>query len=229
MKLSTQLKTTLALTALFLASTPTQAEMLGIGIGVAVWNAKPTGDVSTDITNFKIDDSLKSSNNNYFYAYFNHPIPVIPNLKLESTSFESEKSGDLLQLDQIDATIYWTLPIPLVDLDLGITAKSFDGKIQGSGINEKIDATVPMGYASLTFGIPATDITLNANTKVISYDGSSLNDTQIKARWDVISAGLKFGIEAGYRTQNIKIDGFSQKVKTDIKVDGFFAGIALSF
>lgn len=212
-----------------LVSMPLQAEILGAGVGAGIWNQSYSGQASINNTQIIDGNEFKSNKNNYVWGYLNHPIPVLPNVKLEYAQVDTTQNNNLLNLDQTDLTLYWGLPVPVVDLDFGLTVKKFDGKLVGNNETEKVDALVPMGYLSLKAPLPFVPVTLGADTKVISYNGSSINDSKITARWDVVDSVVKLGVELGYRKQNIDIDGFGQDVRADMSIDGWFAGVALVF
>jgi outer membrane protein len=221
--------TFVALLSAGLLMSQAHAELLGAGVGAGIWQATPKGDTTLNNATLVDANNLKATSNNYFWAYINHPIPVIPNAMIEQTAFSSDKGSDSLTLDQLDTTLYWGLPLPMLDFNFGLTLKQFNGEVRNSLQTEKIDASVPMGYLALHVPIPATDFTISADTKMVSYDGSSLSDTRIKARWDLIGAGVNLGVEAGYRTQNVSIDGLDLDVQTDLTIDGLFAGVTLVF
>lgn len=223
-------KLPLALSALLLTPIAAQADLLGAGIGAGMWQATPSGTAAlSGVTFFDADNNLKTSSNNYAWAYINHPIPLLPNAMIEQKAFSSEKSTDKLTLDQLDATLYWGLPIPMVDINFGLTFKQVSGEVVGGATSEKIDAIIPMGYLAVHLPIPATDITLSADMKTIGYDNSSISDSSVKVRWDLIGLGVKLGVEAGYRMQSLTIDGLGVDVKTDITIDGAFAGVTVVF
>lgn len=239
-----------AVLAACLIAPQAHAELLGAGVGVGIWQAEPSGTAQLgDKFNVKNDTGLKSSDNNYIWAYFNHPIPLLPNIMLEHTGFSSTGNKNVnitfndrtfsgntktkLELNQLDAIAYWGLPLPLIDINFGLGFKQLSGDLSmsSSGATEstKLDGTLPIGYLGAHFPIPALPITLSADTKIISYDGSSFSDTRFKGRWDILSAGVKLGVEAGYRVQNITIDGLDIDTKADLTIDGLFAGVTLVF
>ena len=248
-------KHALVLATLLTTAPLAQADTVGVGFGTGIWSATPSGtaQLGSNGTNFDLakDTGLKSNNNAYVWAYFNHPIPLLPNIMLESTNVThsgtkntSIKFGGTtfngqtkteLDLSQVDLVAYWGLPIPMVDINFGVALKQLNGELtlSGGGNSEPkttdINATIPMGYLGAHFTIPTTDLTLSADSKMISFDGSSLSDTRFKARYNITNFGLKLGVEAGYRTQSLKIDGLSVDAQTDIKIDGLFAGVTLVF
>lgn len=238
-------KYALALTVL-LASTQAQADILGAGLGTGIWTSGPVGTVTTNNNEFDVekDTGLDASNNNYAWFYFNHPLPVIPNIRLESTQVSSSGNGSQsvtylnttfanhetdLNLDQVDVLLYWGIPLPVVSLNYGLGAKQFTGDLTiKDGTNSKtndLNGTIPVGYLAAQANIPALPLSLSADIKTL---GSIYNDTTLKARYDITSFGLKLGIEAGYRVQSLKTDEIGD-IDVDMKIDGYFAGVTLVF
>lgn len=240
-------KYALALTVL-LASTHAQADILGAGLGTGIWTSGPVGTVTTNNNEFDVekDTGLDASNNNYVWAYFNHPLPLIPNIRLESTQVSNSGSGSQsvkfqgttftadsqtdLNLNQVDVLLYWGIPLPVVSLNYGFGAKQFTGDltITDSSNNREttdLDGTLPVGYLAALVNIPALPLSFSADIKTL---GSLYNDTTIKGRYDITSFGLKLGIEAGYRNQQLKTDDIGD-IDVDMKIDGYFAGVTLVF
>lgn len=240
-------KYALALTVL-LASTQSQADVLGAGLGTGIWTSGPVGTVTTNSNEFDVekDTGLDASNNNYVWAYFNHPVPLIPNIRLESTQVTSSGNGSQsvtfqgqtfnsdnqtdLNLNQVDVLLYWGVPLPIVDINYGFGAKQFTGDLTITDSNNNrettdLDGTVPVGYLAAIANIPSLPLSVSADIKTL---GSIYNDTTLKARYDITSFGLKLGIEAGYRNQALKTDEMGD-IDVDMKIDGYFAGVTLVF
>ena len=235
--------------AILFATGSAQAELLGAGIGGGIWNAGPTGTITSTGNAFDIekDSGLGKENNNYLWAYFNHPLPLVPNIRAEYTSTSTSGKGSTqinflgnnftgstqtqLDLDQTDILLYWGLPLPFVSFNYGFGAKDFKGELsvsQADGTNQRkdsLDATLPIGYLGADITLPMLPLTLSANTKTL---GSRFNDTTFKARYDIIGFGLKLGAEAGYRTINLNSDDLSN-LDVDLSFGGVFAGVTLVF
>jgi len=232
-----------------LAAGSAQAELLGGGVGGGIWNSGPTGSVTSSGSTFNLekDAGLSSKNNNYLWAYFNHPIPLVPNFRAEFTSTSTSGTGSSnidflgnsytgktqtnLDLDQTDFLLYWGLPLPFVSFNYGFGAKDFKGELSVTSSNNttpsksNLNATLPVGYLGADFSLPMLPLTLSANTKTL---GSRFNDTTFKARYDIIGFGLKLGAEAGYRTINLDSSDLSN-LNVDLSYGGVFAGVTLVF
>lgn len=229
--------------ATLLVTANAHAETLGAGFGVGLWKATPSGSINS--FNIKNDAGLKSNNNTYAWAYINHPLPFVPNVRIERTDMSNSGTGSVsefldtrftgetntrMTLDQTDALLYWGFSLPLIRFDYGLGAKQVSGHvtitdIHSNSSHQSLSETLPIGYLSGQFSLPALPITLSADTKTL---GSRFNDTTFKARYDITSFGLKLGAEAGYRMQIIDSNDINN-LNIDIKQDGYFAGIILVF
>lgn len=167
------IKLSIAAAALALA-TSANAGLAGVefGVGGGQFNTEnPTGSYSDGINpSLDLENmlSLEGSSNTYAWAYLEHPLPVIPNIrfemnaeKYEGTSTISQDfmgqtfSGSVNSLGDIssnDVILYWGVPgtglastaMPGVDFDLdfGLGAKMFDGEVS---VTNSIDPTIASG------------------------------------------------------------------------------------
>lgn len=252
---------TLAATVL-LPTTAMQAQAIELNIlaGGNVWNASPTGSIQGKAgqTNLDVENSLglSSENQTYFFAQFDHPIPIIPNVRISRTAldFSGNKNtaftfvnqsfnGDLqtqIDLSHTDVTAYYRLFdgitsfLPLVSLraELGLTLRQFDGgfeiKEASSNKIESVDlsAPLPMGYAGLRVSLPL-GLSVGANANAISYSGSKITDIIADVRYQYDGFPLiKPGITAGYRSFDVTLDDLDDTYG-DLAFSGGFFGAYL--
>ena len=122
--------------------------LLGLYVGAQAWNMGTSGGFSQSGTNvnFNFEDEAKPS----YYAAFEHPIPLIPNIKVQRT--EMDTNGDVtldgnftfggelfsintdvtsdVQLSSTDIILYYELfDNDLISFDVGINAKHIDGEL----------------------------------------------------------------------------------------------------
>jgi outer membrane protein len=108
-----------------------------------------------------------------------------------------------------DATLYYELLDNWLSLDAGLTLRYIDGNINVGALvstgpitsptlSETTDFSLwlPMLYGKARFDIPNTDISMQLEGNVISYEDTTLYDYEISARY-TLSMGL--GIEGGYK------------------------------
>ncbi len=106
-----------------------------------------------------------------------------------------------------DGTMYWELLDNVVSLDLGITARVFDGELTIQNASQtssiKIDAGLPLLYGAVQADLPLTGFYAGAELNHFSLSGSSVQDAAVKIGWE---SDLGLGVEAGYRTLRFSLD-----------------------
>ena len=220
------------LTAAALAATLPQAAsalpLVDLYAGSYYWDQTVSGDVVNGSADLEDDLGLKADGQSVFYVAFEHPIPVIPNVKIKQTAMESDGSGTIdtgfdfngtpvtgavdsvLDLSHTDYTLYWSLPLPIVTFDFGLTARQFDGEMTVSGTTDAaadFDFVVPMGYLNAGIDIPLTGLSLGANINTISYGDTSMTDFDANMTYVLpLIPLLDVGISAGYRSFDLELD-----------------------
>lgn len=227
----------------FAASSAT-ADTLGLYFGGGSWKHDPSGSIRSSDPNsvnidMKADMGLKEESESYLWMAFDHPIPLLPNIRLEKTalSHSGNASGAFnykgnplasgpteVTLDSLDTILYYRLLDNWVNLDLGIDLRSLDGRFAIGNDSLEISETIPMLYLAAQFDLPLTGLSVGADYKVISYSGSSYNDMRLRAAYEI---GV-IGFEAGLRSTRITLDDVDG-VNADIKFDGLMVGAFLHF
>lgn len=237
------------------AATPMMAQadlLFTVDAGVNVWNAEASGDVD-DIDVGKNGLNLDSENNNVLFVSFEHPVPVIPNIRIMQTNLDLTGDGTAsynfldqnftgatssqFDLSHTDLTLYWgvPLPIPFFDINFGLTARQFDGtaavteKSSGTSEEQKLDFTIPMGYLNVDFD-SHFGVYARAEINAVGYDGNSIMDTTFALGYTLPLPipMLDVNLEAGHRSLNLKTDEDSVDIDTDVEVSGMFAGLNIS-
>ena len=247
-------KSVVALVSFVSFLTPTvMADTVGglyLGADLHFADAKGSFGQTGNQQNFSFDDKNQSS----FYIKFEHPLPLLPNIKLQRNSLDSDGSTVLnrtfvfdsqifavgttvaqkVDLSNIDATFYYEiLDNDLVSLDLGVTAKYIDGDIsvsnQGQNALQDLSAVIPMGYAYGSFGLLGTGTKLFAEVNYVSYDGSSLSDMQLGLAYELIDTlAVDLDLKAGIKKTKMELDDIDQ-VDADLSFDGAFISAELHF
>lgn len=155
--------------------------------------------------------------NSYFGIALEHPIPLIPNIRLQRQSLENTDSSDSYDLPFNDYTLYYELldGLTLVNLDVGATFRQIDHD------NSGIDGTYPLLYVSAFFDIPGTVLSVGAEVKSGGNSDADITDTTFKVKFQPL---IFAGLELGYRT--IKED-FKSNGKVEPK--GIFLGAFVDF
>lgn len=129
-------------------STNVQADALGIYLGGQLWDNQASGTFGDGSS--QIDFNLADEKQNSFFIAFEHPLPLIPNIRIASTSLETigntslttdfEFEGETFSTDAninanfnvsyLDYTLYYELfDNDLLSFDFGLTARDFDGDV----------------------------------------------------------------------------------------------------
>ena len=246
----TQLACLIGLAASFSAN----ADFLSITVGGGVWNEAPSGDFQKTSDTSKVDvekDLLwDSESQGYFYASLEHPVPIIPNVKIMSTKIDHTGEGDAnfdfddktfngnvkndFSIEALDLIAYYEVLDNIVSLDLGLNVRSLkvDYNIDSDGgnsfpsenANKSINETIPMLYALVGVS-PLPDLIISGEISYMTFDGSTASDITAKIAY---TTSFFVGLEAGYRSQTYEFDDVSGH-DADLAFDGVFAGAYLKF
>ena len=246
------LRIALLATAL-LAPGMASADFIGFAAGAGVWKETPSGTFrkTSDNIDIRLENDLfwKEENQSYFYATLEHPVPLLPNLRLMKTNIDHNGSGTLTRsitvngttytaservtdnasFDQTDITLYWELLDNVVSLDLGLNAKLLDLSYTVTGsstgtTSDSISATIPMLYG-LVGASPLPGMLVSVEGTYVTYSGTTVSDFTAKIAY---TTAFHLGFEAGYRSQKYQLDDVASVVG-DIRFKGPFAGVYLKF
>jgi len=218
------------------------------------WDYEVSGKIRDSATvgfevDLKTDLFLQDNKQTFVLAYIEHPIPVLPNIRIGSTSLSTTGSGTAvknftyngqsfsisdqitssLNLDHTEIALYWNVLDNIVGFDLGLNVKSFDGSVKmdttGVSVNEVFDETVPMLYAGLQIELPY-GLQIAGDMSYIAYDGSSFTDTLVRLRY---TSDYIIGAEIGYRSFVIDYEDTTANEYVDIDFTGPYVGLHLAF
>jgi len=238
-----------AMTAMM--TTAANADIMRIEGAVGAWNSSPTGTISYPPNSFDVADSagLTDATDMYVWVYLKHPIPIVPNVRLEyvdptfdgkvaSIDWDGETYASVnntLSMTQYDAVLYYNILDNTfwMTVDLGLDVKFIDGnyKIDGvvgsttaTAVDEDFSIVMPMAYARGRVQIPVTNIGVEAIVRGMSYSDNTVIDAEIKLDYtmDFIPV-VQPGLELGYRYQQVKLDAGS--IGLDANFDTTFSGI----
>jgi outer membrane protein len=225
-----------------LYSASASADFLGIYVGAGSWNHDPSGNFNstqTGSTNVDLQSNLGLSDESegYVWAAFDHPIPLLPNIRLERTSLgHTGTSGSVnfngatvsgsstVNLDSTDAILYYRLLDNWVNFDLGLNLRKIDGEFAIGSESVSVSETIPMLYLAAQFDLPFSGFSVGADYSLVSYDGSSYDDLRLRAMYEM---GV-VGFELGLRTTTLELDDVDN-INADLEFDGIMAGVFLHF
>jgi outer membrane protein len=250
-----KLVTTCAMGALLASSL--NADIARVEFGGGVWQQTPSGyatrtdgDGLLNLDGTYVSDE-KESTEVYAWILVKHPLPIIPNLRLEyvTISDEGQTSGSVNGLPitgdaptTIDMTQYDVIPYynildntfwTTIDLGLDIKVVESDTDIASSGAfpgYSSSDTTViPLLYARARVEIPATNIGLETDVKAITDGTNTMYDVRAKVDYtfDFVPV-IQPALEVGYRIQKLKIDDGSD-AQVDLDYSGVYAGLMFRF
>lgn len=241
-------------------TTPAMADsVLGLYAGAGSFSFDVSG-TFTDLQNsnssevdLEDDLGINGDTGNYYWLAIEHGVPVLPNVRLAYTSMQETGRNILrteityngqtfaedslvvtdVDLSHTDLTLYYQLLDNWLNLDLGLTGRSFDGQFVTVGSNSfgSIKATrdlnfiVPLVYGKLQIDLPVSGLYVGTEGNGIAYNGSHFYDVWLKAGYE-FSFGL--GLETGYRKLQLTLDDV-ESLNTDITFDGHYFALSYHF
>lgn len=233
------------------------ADFARIEMGVGAWQQDSKGYIKrTDSDgplslNGAYESAEKDATQGYAWALVKHPIPIIPNIRLEYVSVSDEGSvtgvvnaqsipgsaSTKIDMNQYDVIPYYNLLDNTfwITLDAGVDIKFMETKATVDNIGtfsgyEDTETTVlPLVYLRGRVQIPTTGLGVEADAKVITYSDTTLYDARIKVDYTFdITPIIQPGLEVGYRMQKLRVDD-GTKTQIDLEYSGVYAGLMLRF
>jgi outer membrane protein len=224
------------------------ADVLGLGASVSYWDSNLSGEAANknDLVDLENDLDLSGDGNANLEAYFEHPVPVLPNVRLNYTTIEQSGSGKVstefdgfpagrdvdsdLDLTQFDITLYYEILDNWANVDVGLTARNLDGELivkdqTGTLTTSRTDISgvIPMGYLAARLDLPFTGVSVGGQLNAISYDGNSISDVNAYGQYEIAVLRLR----AGYR--QMKMDYEDSDNRLDVTLKGPFASVGVTF
>lgn len=226
------------------------ADTIGGEASLGFFNHDPSGSASYLGSSENLNDSFGFSEHQdiFLKAYLEHPLPVIPNIKLGYTTLSHEGSssvdnftwGDIegysgsidnsLSLDMADVTLYYEFLDNWAEVDAGLTLRYISGNI---GVTSPIQSDavdfsswIPLLYGKARFNLPATDLSFELEANAISYWDMTAYDYALSARYTVL---IGLGLEAGYKSFHLNSDELANGFNADIDFSGPYAAVTWDF
>lgn len=229
--------------------------LLGLYAGAQGWNMETTGGFSEDGNNatFNFEDQTQTN----IYAALEHPIPLIPNIKVQRTVMDTQGDTSLnsnftfggqlftvdsdattdVELTTTDIILYYELfDNDLISFDVGLNAKYIDGVLlvtekdnPNSTAMEEFSGPVPMLYSRLELGLPFTGFGAFAEGSFLNVDDHSLTDYQAAITYSLMeNLALDVTFQVGYRAVSLELEDLDD-IYSDLEFKGAFAGIEVHF
>ena len=195
------------------------ATILGFQAGVYVWATDASGTVgATDVA------GMDGDNNVTFFA-LEHPVPLVPNVKVQLTDMAASSGANSVDLSHSDATLYYEILDNIVSIDIGITARTFDGEYN-LGTTTAMDDSSYLLYAAAEVMIPVTGLSVGMEvSKDIGLDDNTIDDVKIRATYEIVG-GL--GVEIGQRTVTMTLEESAPNTNS-LEFDGSYIALSYTF
>ncbi len=223
----------------------------GVYLGGGIWQSQYDGNLGESTLNVDVRElGHDKSRNNFFNLAIEHPVPLLPNLRLARINLDSSETAVIshsfslngvvfevdaevastLDLSHTDVTLYYELLDNQVSFDLGLTLRGFNGEASARSEETeesvKLDDWLPLVYARLEFELPLTGFSLGAIGQGISYKDSRLTDYEVYLRYTFDSA-LDVAVNLGYRSLAVELD--ESDIQADVELTGPYVGLLLHF
>ncbi len=226
------------------------ADMIGGEASLGFFNHDPSGNASYKGTSSSLEETFGFSEEQdlFLKAYLEHPLPLLPNVKLGYTTLSHDGNsrvvdftwGDIvnftgpidssLSLDMTDVTLYYEVLDNWVEVDAGVTARYISGDmgVSTSIYNDTVDFStwIPMLYGKARFNFPVTDLSVQLEANAISYWDMTAYDYELSARYTLM---MGIGIEAGYKSFHLDSDDLVDGFHADIDFSGPYAAAIWDF
>lgn len=251
--------TAIALATCLCATHATADTILGVYAGVQGWNMSSEGafgQVQNGVdssANFSFDKESQNS----FYLALEHPVPLVPNIKIKHNQMETNGDTTLsstfsfggedfsvasqlatnVDLTNTDFIFYYEiLDNDLVTIDVGLNAKKVEGVLD---VVNKTDATqtasesfngyVPMLYGNVEIGLPFTGLGVFAEGSMLSVGDHTLYDYEAGVGYTFIdNLAVDMTVQLGFRAVKLELQDLDD-INSNLDFDGVFVGLEAHF
>ena len=230
---------------LALLSSTASADFLGIYAGGGSWNHDPSGNFSSTVAgdstiDLNADTNFSAKSESYMWLAFEHPLPLIPNVRLEKTSLSQAgaltsnvtfngtgsmaTNSSSLSLDSTDTILYYRLLDNWVNVDFGFNLRKIDGNFTVGSEVKAVSESIPMLYLAAQVDLPFSGFSVGADYNVVSYSGNTYNDMRLRALYEM---GF-IGFEVGTRTTTLTLSDVDG-INADFEFSGLMMGLFVHF
>ena len=210
------MKTTISVLfgALALASSAHAAD-LSVGVGADYWNPQASGHING------VGSGYDNKSEWTVWADVRHPLPLVPNVNLQYTTYDSKGNGVSNDLAAWDLALYYRLfDNDLFGLGGGLDLRQYNG----SWFGKDYDELEPLAYLQAEANIPGTSLSVFGDVRGAAWDGNHSHDYRVGMALEFVP---KFHLRGGYR--NVRLDDNVDGVKLTQNMDGWFAGAEYRF
>ena len=220
--------------------------ILGFYAGVSNWQHDMAGNINSDLSVSDRVDINFDNGGNIFYAALEHPVPFLPNIKVQQNDVQAnglinisdvaafpgqsvDVNGDI-DFSHTDIMLYYEILDNALNLDLGLSFKYFNGYSDfyyQDMLDDKsdFDDWIPMLYAKGQVDLPLTGFSVYGSVEALSFDSNDVTDFEVGLNYE---SKVGLGGVVGYRALSVDLINIGD-LTSDLKIDGFFAGINFHF
>lgn len=239
----------LAPLALAFAASTASADFIGIYAGASYWSPSFGGefrsDGSPDMIDVDRDLGYSADSASAFYVAFEHPVPLLPNIRIERTNLSHSDDSQLERTIEFNGETFtqgsgvnskfdlthtdWTAYYEFLDdtlwlsLDAGATLRVFDGKVRIEDEDVTLNLLTPMLYGKADIFIPGTDFSVGAMVNYLDVGDVLMSDRRAYIAYE---SPFRVGAELGYRVLDIELDDIDD-IDADFSTEGFYASVTL--
>jgi outer membrane protein len=252
--------------SLFTVFSLANADFIGASVGAGMWQENISGYVKTgNNINYFNNKSAENDGNSktgnlgladkkqpYVWAKIIHPIPIIPNVKLQYTKYETSGTGiatanlkifgqsiDVndrvhtdLKIDSYDATFFYEIKPVVVDLEVGVGVNVLKGEatLQSTTTQKTASGsfTAPLPYLyARAESTPVFGLSVEAQAKYLNVSIGHYYDYQGAIKYHLPLPILDVSLSVGYKSQDIF--GKDGDNETAMKFKGGFAELGVKW
>lgn len=249
-----KLYSTLTLALLALVPGLCRADLIfGVYAGAGTWLHETSGDATAGPTEVDLEQDLGlgDEQNNVYYFAVEHPLPGLPNLRLNYAdvavdgdnvlSRTIEFNGQVFDVadavatdvafEQADAVFYYEVLDNVLSLDLGMAARGLDGAVEvvsgtSGATRAEFRGVLPLLYGRFRADLPLTGFWVGGDAVGFAYEGNRLVDVNVQLGWQ---STVGFGAEAGWRRYRLEIEELDDIDQAGVAVDGPYLALNYHF
>ena len=223
--------------------------VFGLHAGAGIWQTAYSGEAGDPALTTQ-ELGVAEDNNNFYYLAIEHPIPLLPNIKLQQNNLSSRQTANIersfniggtdftlgqnlttdFDLSYTDAALYYEILDNWLNLDLGITLRQYSGYLKAESSTEMdnvdLDLAAPLVYAKFQFDLPFSGFSAGFEGNYMSYNKNTLADYSAKVSY-MFDSVMDLGLELGYKQTSIKVD--EEDAKGDLQLKGPYAAAIFHF
>ncbi len=210
-----------------------QADFIGLKGDISYWNIEGITNINQK---YQQDQDINRDGTVQLSVAFEHPMPIIPNIKAKYTQLdlETESHGfnlnkTKINLDHTDLILYYEILDNILKADIGVGATRLNGNVKQLGQQLSIDQYSPIIYAELGAKLPFTGLSAKAEATYTNVNDVKITDAQAEIQYNFVqSLLLDVGAKVGYRVLNIQLNDLNDRdMKFDFK--GPYIGLDAHF